>query len=121
MRVLLVDDDSLICWSLDQSLTARGHRVTQTQSGTVALSLLKTGSFDVILTDWRLPGADGFEIVAAARASSPDIPVIMMSAHGNSGLQEKISTYKINCFLDKPLIMDDVARLVESFPESRKA
>lgn len=121
LRILLADDDSLIRWSLHQSLAARGHEVIQAQCGNAALSLLQTQSFDVILTDLRLPEADGFKIVEAARSSSPDIPVIMMSAYGNRDIQEEVVAHKINYFLNKPLSVEHVASLVESFSVSGKA
>lgn len=119
MRVLLVDDDPLVLWSLHQSLTAAGHVVTQTGSGNEALSLLQADSFDIVLTDLKLPGADGFKVVEASRTLSPNIPVIMISAHGKGDFQEKIRTYGIH-FIDKPFNVNEVVRLAENLCHPRK-
>ncbi len=120
MRILVVDDESLIRWSLYQSLTSRGHKVVQAESGNEAISLLQTNRFDVILTDLRLPGADGFKVTEAARALSPDVSVIMISAHGNRNIQKKILSYRVNYFVDKPFVVDEIALLVESIAHSGK-
>ena len=121
MHVLLVDDEALIRWSLRKALTARGHEVTEAKCGDEALTLLRTHHYDVVLTDLKLPGPDGFKVIEAARALSPDIPVIMMSAHGNRDIREQIAAYRIDHFLDKPLVVDDVARLVENLLETGKS
>ncbi len=114
MRVLLVDDEALIRWSLSQALTALGHEVTQAKCGNEALAVLQAEEFDLLLTDLKLPGVDGFKVIEAARATRPDIPVIMMSAHGNREAHERVSALQVNYFLEKPLIVEDVSGLVES-------
>jgi len=119
MRVLLVDDDPLILWSLHQSLAAAGHEVIQAGTGNEALTLLHANRFDLVLTDLKLPGEDGFKVVEASRTLSPGIPIIMMSAHGKGDLQEKIRTYGIR-FIDKPFNVNEVVRLVENLFQSRK-
>jgi len=119
MRILLVDDDSLMRWSLQQTFATRGHEVTQASCGNTALSLLQTRSFDIILTDMQLPDGDGFKVVKAARAISPNIPVIMMSSLGAADLEKKDPGHVVTFFLDKPIDMNYVTNLVESFPGVR--
>ncbi len=114
MRVLLVDDEALLRWSLSQALAVLGHEVTLAKCGNEALAVLQTHRFDLLLTDLKLPGVDGFKVIEAARATRPDIPVIMMSAHGNREIRERVSAQQVNYFVEKPLVVADVSRLVES-------
>ncbi len=113
MRILVVDDNPLIRWSLDRSLAARGHTVTSAACGNEALSLLRSTRYDLILTDVKLPGPDGFMVADSARERFPDIPVIMFSAHGTDNIRHEAGRRRINHFLDKPISVDDVVELVE--------
>lgn len=81
-RILLVDDDFLIAMSSVDMLMDLGHEVVEAHSGIEALEILKKDSrFDLIITDYSMPGMTGGELVVAARALMPDIPILIASGY----------------------------------------
>jgi DNA-binding response OmpR family regulator len=84
MRALLVDDDRDLGRLLTEYLLPHGVTLDHVEDGPRALARLDEQSFDVVLLDVMLPGADGFEVCRALRAKR-DLPVIMLTARGDDG------------------------------------
>jgi CheY-like chemotaxis protein len=61
-----------------------GHEVEATNSGKEALGMFKSGRFDLVFTDFTMPGMNGNQLAAAIKAGAPDQPVIMITAHGGT-------------------------------------
>jgi signal transduction histidine kinase len=81
-RILLVDDDFLIAMSSADMLMDLGHEVVEAHSGVEALDVLRRDNrFDLIITDYSMPGMTGGELVVAARALIPDIPILIASGY----------------------------------------
>jgi DNA-binding NtrC family response regulator len=108
-RILIVDDESLIRWSLAQGLSAHGYEVIEAASGAAALEGCEGSNIDVALLDFRLPDTDGIELAREIRRSRPSCPVILMTAYGNPELQRRAAQNGILRVIDKPF---DVAELV---------
>ncbi len=72
MKVLLVEDEEIIAVTLGDDLREAGHEVAHTPDGREAINLLRDQVFDCVITDVRLPGADGIEVLAAAKAARHD-------------------------------------------------
>jgi DNA-binding NtrC family response regulator len=77
-KILLCDDEDSLCRSLCRILRGNGHEVVSTD-GPAGASKIRQDRFDLILTDLRMPGVDGFEIISTARQFAPHTPVIAMS------------------------------------------
>jgi DNA-binding NtrC family response regulator len=109
-KILLCDDEESLCRSLGRILRSAGHEVTAVD-GPVGLARLRQERFDLIVTDIRMPGANGFEILAAARAHTPTTPVIAMS--GSAEIPDAVKAMHAGArdFLIKPF---DVRALEES-------
>jgi DNA-binding response OmpR family regulator len=80
MRILVVEDEPRMAELLRQGLTEEGHAVVVSHDGREGLSLAETDSFDLLLLDVMLPGADGFTIVRRVRARKILTPVLMLTA-----------------------------------------
>lgn len=80
ISVLLVDDEPDLRWVLTQALTDAGHSAVEAASGTDALAALERQTFDVVLSDVRMPGIDGVALLRHCRGAWPDLPVILLSA-----------------------------------------
>ena len=80
--ILVVDDESAIRFFLKRRLTAWNFQVMTAENGSRALELVRSGHPDILLTDLFMPEGDGFELLANVRKESPDLPVIVMSGHG---------------------------------------
>jgi CheY-like chemotaxis protein len=80
VQILVVDDEPLIRHSMKMLLEHDGHKVCAVESGEAALELLAQRRFDLIITDFSMPGMYGDQLVACIRASLPDQPIIMATA-----------------------------------------
>jgi DNA-binding NtrC family response regulator len=81
-RLLLVDDDEVFLRPLHRTLELKGYEVLPVQSAEEALDTLKTEDVDLVLTDRRLPGMDGVELVRQIKTEHPDLAVVVMTAYG---------------------------------------
>ena len=80
MKILIVEDDPKTAQSIQTGLTAEGYLAAIARSGTEGLERLGRESFDLVLLDWMLPGADGIEILQSLRKSSTRPPVMLLTA-----------------------------------------
>jgi two-component system NtrC family response regulator len=80
--ILIVDDEKNYLLVLSAVLEEEGYEVLTALSGPEALEIKKTSDLDLILTDMKMPGMDGIELLEHIKALDPDLPVIMMTAHG---------------------------------------
>jgi DNA-binding response OmpR family regulator len=97
-RILLVDDEASIRLTLGTLLERTGYAVTPADGGEQAVQLLEHQSFDLLLTDLKMPGIDGMQVVAAARQRQPGLAVIVLTGHGSlesaiDGLHQQIFDY----------------------------
>src|SRR5262249_39341620 len=81
-RVLVVDDDREMADTVAEYLTERGYRADTAVGGRAALQALKRKAFDAVITDLRMDGVDGLDVLEAARADDPTRPVLIMTAYG---------------------------------------
>jgi DNA-binding NtrC family response regulator len=79
-NILIVDDESLVRWSLRARMEAAGHLVTEASNGAEALARFQEG-VDLVLLDYRLPDTNGAELVKRFKALDPEPPVILLTAH----------------------------------------
>src|SRR5579863_8817105 len=113
LRVLVVDDEALIRWSLVETLSDAGVSVAEASDGQSALRTLTDGGpFDVIVLDYRLPDSNDLNLLATIRRLSPRTAVVMMTAFGtpevSSGALE-LGAYRV---VAKPFDMHLMADLV---------
>ena len=113
-RVLVVDDEPLIRWSLAETLGDRGYEVVQTSDARSTRSMVGDGSqaFDVVLLDYRLPDSDDLNLLASLRSLSPRAQIILMTAFGTPEVLRgalDLGAYRV---IGKPFEMDEVADLV---------
>ena len=97
-RILLVDDEASIRLTLGALLERTGYEVTSADGGEQAVQLLEGQAFDLLLTDLRMPGIDGMQVVTAARQRQPDVAVIVLTGHGSletaiEGLHQQVFDY----------------------------
>ena len=101
--VLVVDDEVAIRETLAQILGYEGYRVPTAASGPEALALMDEDAADAVLLDIKMPEMDGFEVLARLRESHADVPVVVISGHGD--IQTAVQAVKEGAydFLEKPL------------------
>ena len=82
-KILIADDDAEMLETLSSMLEAEGYTVIRAENGEEAVAQLDQHAFDLLLVDLKMPGMDGMQVVAAARARQPDIAVIVLTGHGS--------------------------------------
>jgi len=109
MKILIIDDEELICWSLKRSIEKyEGYSVTCVHSGTEAVEKAVKNKYDLIITDLRLPDLSGAEIVKKIRELNIDTPVMMMSAFLSPEVKSDITNYGIVNFINKPFQIEEI-------------
>ena len=118
-KICVIDDDSSIRWVLEKALGNAGLQVELHESADNALAVIKQQEPAVVVTDIRMPGMDGLELLELINSQYPDLPVIIMTAH--SDLDSAVSAYKGGAFeyLPKPFDVDDAVALVNRALEAR--
>ncbi|OFW14279.1 MAG: hypothetical protein A3F69_04930 [Acidobacteria bacterium RIFCSPLOWO2_12_FULL_66_10] len=114
LRVLIVDDEPLLRWSLAETLADCGCEVTETGDGCGATSVLQDAPrpFDVVMLDYRLPDSEDLSLLASIRRLSPQTPVILMTAFGTPEVARGALDLGAFRVLSKPFEMEDIAGLV---------
>jgi two-component system response regulator AtoC len=101
-RILVVDDEKLIRWSVGERLQRDGYEVLAAESGEQALDLVAANAPDLMLLDVRLPGIDGLTTLQRALSLHPDVTVLMMSAHSTVDIAVEAMKHGAIDFLVKP-------------------
>jgi CheY-like chemotaxis protein len=110
LRVLLVDDDILVSMGAADMLLDLGHSVTEAQSGTHALKLLESDApFDLVVTDYAMPGMNGFELAQRIKASHPRLPIVLATGYAELPADRSIEFGH----LSKPYTAKDLAEALE--------
>ena len=99
-RVLLIDDQPDVRESVGDMLKALGHTVQVAADGTSGLQLLQEGTFDVVVTDLRMPGMDGLDVAKRVRALQPGVPVVLLTGWGT--LFDHAEPEAVSIVLPKP-------------------
>ncbi len=118
LRVLVVDDEMLIRWSISETLRHDGHKVLEAGTAAQALEHIERTPPDVVLLDYWLPDSTDLSLLATIRRRSPTSAVVMMTAHGGPSMTSEALELGALCVLSKPLDMLDVGRLVREAFES---
>jgi two-component system response regulator HydG len=117
--LLIADDDPGLRESLERTLTREGYRVILASDGRAALERVQAGGIDLIVTDLRMPGLTGLELLRAAKAIMPDVDVILLTAFGT--VEEAVKAMKDGAydFLTKPFRREQLIKLIDKALERR--
>jgi DNA-binding NtrC family response regulator len=118
-KILVVDDEEIVLKSCRKILESGGHQVFTALSGEEAFDLLEKELFDIVITDMKMPGTDGIEVLERVKEKYPDIAVIMIT--GYSTVQSAVQAMKLGAFdyIPKPFTPDEVLIVVEKALEKK--
>jgi len=119
-RILVVDDEHLIRWSLEQSLKKQGYDVTTAASGEEALRLIHEETPELMLLDIQLPGMNGLEVLEKVKEIDSEILVIMVTALGVLETAVKAMRLGAYDYINKPFNLDELAIIVKKALETRQ-
>ncbi len=120
LRVLVIDDDDVVCLSCLRVLGEEGYDVEAAHSGAEGLARLEKAAFDVVLLDLKMPGMDGMEVLGRLRDSRPDVDVLIITGHAT--VETAVSAMKMGAFdyVTKPFTPDELSLVVKRVAEKRR-
>jgi DNA-binding NtrC family response regulator len=118
IRVLIVEDEALIRWSLRQKFEERGYDVVESETGQHALESFEEGRFDLVMLDYRLPDITGLDVLHGIRAIDESTVVIMMTAY--STIETAVEAIKLGAYqyIAKPFQMEELLLTVDKALET---
>ncbi|BCA80788.1 sigma-54 dependent transcriptional regulator [Desulfuromonas sp. AOP6] len=113
-NILVVDDESVIREGVRRILLQEGYQVETSSSGNLALERMQSADFDLVITDLKMPGMSGMEVLKAIRILQPDVPVVIIT--GYSTVETAVEAMKFGAFdyLAKPFTPEQILHLAES-------
>jgi DNA-binding NtrC family response regulator len=119
-RILIVEDERLIRWSIRSRLKEEGYAIDEAESGKEAFQLLREDDCDLMLLDYRLPDITGLEILERVRQEVSDVSVVMMTAYGT--VENAVQAMKLGAFdyLTKPVNLDELVVIVQKALETTR-
>ncbi|MCK4721359.1 sigma-54-dependent Fis family transcriptional regulator, partial [bacterium] len=112
-HILVVDDEELVRWTLNETLSDEGYTVDVAETGEIALEKFNKKKFDLVILDIKLPGIQGDKVLEKIRDIDREALVLMITAHG--GIESAVQCMKNGAFhyLQKPFEIDEVKLLVK--------
>jgi CheY-like chemotaxis protein len=108
LRILVVDDEPAVGDTVKMLLEVDGHEVETTNSSQKALSIFESGRFDLVFTDFAMPGMNGHQLAAAIKEGAPDQPVIMITGHAGTLLPSP----DVDFVVGKPFLLDHLREAI---------
>lgn len=113
MKILIVDDDRGILNALKVGLTSFGHEVVVAENGNQALNIIEENkSVDLMITDLKMPGMNGLELIRLAKESKPGFMVILITAYGDDSVREEVRNLGSCGYIDKPFRPEDIFKAI---------
>lgn len=119
-RILVIDDDTAVRDTVDRMLRAAGHTVQCVGSGEEGFELAKGGAFDVILSDMRMPGISGMDVLRKLRDARVDSTFILMTGFGTIDIAVEVMKLGAVDFVQKPFFRDELLMRVRAAAERRQ-
>lgn len=119
-HILLIDDEKIALLNLTHVLEKEGYTVTACQDGESGLAAMQKTAFDLVLTDLRMPGIDGMDVLRHIRETTPDIPAIMITGHAT--LDSAVDAMKAGAFhyIAKPFRLAEAREVVRNALQMRR-
>lgn len=123
-RILVVDDDQLVCWALEKEFVGIGLSTRVVENGADALSELRRQPYDIVFLDIHLPDANGIDLLQEIDKISPEASVIVMSGDASDTNRQRAYNGGAVQFLEKPFDLSEVRGVLMStsgrYPQKRK-
>jgi len=112
-RILIVEDDEEMKALLRDVIEEEGHKTDSVNNGSEAFRKLVKQSFDLIITDIRMPGLTGLDILPGMRKLHPEVPIVVITAFGSEEIQRKALERGANAYLEKPIHFQKLRNLIQ--------
>ncbi len=113
VKILVADDEAMMRNLLLKILEIEGYKVTLASSATEALEKLRIEKFDLLVSDVKMPGMNGFELLTKVKSEWPDMAVIVMTGYGDAYTVKEALTKGADEYLSKPFKSHEVSLIIE--------
>jgi two-component system NtrC family response regulator len=113
-KILIAEDDAFCRDALENLLQSSGYETRSCSCGKEALACLEEEKFDILITDFRMPGMDGLELIGKARNMDSALAMILVTGVPPEDLGDRLKKSRVNGFLSKPLDWEELSDLLES-------
>ncbi|HXS68112.1 MAG TPA: response regulator [Candidatus Polarisedimenticolia bacterium] len=113
-RILVVDDEPFVCDAVKMMLAFDGHDVVTANDAKEALEIFDKGNFDVVITDFAMPGMKGDELAAAIKSRSPDQPVVMITAYAEMLQSSGKQLPGVDFLISKPFLLEHLREAIST-------
>ena len=111
-RILVVDDEPLVCDAVRLMLDFDGHQVQTANSGREALALVEKTKFDLVITDFEMPAMKGDELTARIKARNPNQPVVMITAYAELLRSSGKPLDGVDFMISKPFLLENLREAI---------
>jgi len=112
-RILVVDDEALVCEAIKEALALDHHEVVTASGGEEALAAFQTAKFDLVVIDYLMPGMRGDKLAVAIKELAPQQPVIMLTAHGETLRFAGDFPLAVDLVMSKPFDLQELRKAVQ--------
>ena len=119
IKILVIEDELSVRLGLSCTLEGAGYRIATAENGMNGIKLFEKGDFDVVVTDLRLPGADGMEVLKSIKNTAPDAGVIMITAFADVKTAVEAMREGAYDYISKPFDPDELLIIIERFMKQR--
>ena len=106
LRILVVDDEPLVCDAVKMLLEFDGHHAETSPDGMTALTVFVPGKYDLVVVDYEMPGMKGDQLAVAIKERAPRQPILMLTAHGEMLRAAAQPVPGVDLIVDKPFRLD---------------
>ena len=117
-HILIVDDEPLVCRSVQILLEAEGYIVEQAQNAAEALAMFEPNKFDMVFTDYIMPEMKGDKLAAAIKRISPKQPIVMITAFPEKLQSSDCPLGGVDCFICKPFDLNNLQTAIARYAHS---
>ena len=120
-RLLVVDDEESICFSMSEYFSLHGYKVDTARELDEAEKLIETTDYKVVIQDLRLGAArnpDGFDIIKQVHSRTPNTRIVVLTAYGSAEMEDEARRCGADAFLRKPKPLSQVAQVIQGLIES---
>jgi len=118
-RILVVDDEPFVCDAVKMMLAFDGHDVVTANDAREALTVFEKNKFDLVITDFAMPGMKGDELAAAIKARSPRQPVVMITAYAEMLQSSGKKLPGVDFLVSKPFLLEHLREAISTvLPDS---
>lgn len=118
-RILIVDDDPYFLRVLSRILSGENFQVKTAEGAAQAAQILKENSFDIVISDLRLPDGDGLSILQQVRKSGLEVPVVILTAYGEVDSYLEAMNAGVTEYLNKPVKSEELIAVVRNCLQAR--